>query len=407
MNKCYLFFAFVLLVVPSVFAQKVANEQSSTDSTSTTKTPVSQGQSESVLSSLSEKIDVNFLFRSAVEFPSGSSNQAAVKLNESRLEVRGAITPDLSFRVRYRLNRSSAQNSLDNAPGSIDHANVTYRFGNEKKWHLTAGKQSASVGSWEFDKNPTFEYHYTEYVNKQLNLFLLAMKLGYDLTENHTFQVQLHNTFNNDFNTTFNGTGYDKDGLRPSKTPLGLYVAWLGNMFDKKWQTFYSYNISQFAKGKTDHAISIGNQVVLDRFSAYLDLQSANMAVDYPNIGSPVANTFRASSPVFVPTYLQDVNYKTAVLRADYEFVPKWFLTAKGFYETASHRKENGIGDNFRENIGYWAGLEYKPVASQDMRLFANYYYNTTRYNKAVAQTNANQKLHLFSVGVLYFVNAF
>ena len=51
------------------------------------------------------------------------------------------------------------------------------------------------------------------------------------------------------------------------------------------------------------------------------------------------------------------------------------------------------------------AGLEYKPVANQDMRLFT-YYYNTTRYNNAVAAMNADQKLHLFAVGVLYIVNA-
>ncbi|MBF8963579.1 hypothetical protein I0P70_09995 [Pontibacter sp. FD36] len=406
MNKYFLSFIAQLFVIQTVIAQNTGLEKSSTDSTSTNKTPTIQGLSDGSLSGLSERIDVNFLLRSSVDFPSGASNQASVNLNEARMELRGDITPDLSFRVRYRLNRSAAPNSLDNAPGSLDHANVTYRFGTAKKWHLTAGKQSASVGSWEFDKNPTFEYQYTEYVNRQLNLFLLAMKLGYDVTENHTFQLQLHNTSNNNFNTVYNTTGYNTDGLRPSKTPFGLYVAWLGNLLDEKWQTFYSYNISQFAKGKTDHAVSIGNQVVLDRFKAYLDLQSTNMSVDYPNIGSPAVNTFMAPTPGFTPVFLQDINYKTALLRVDYEFIPKWFITAKGFYETASHRKDSEIGDNFREHTGLLAGLEYKPVGSQEMRLFSYYYYNTSRYNNAVGVSNPNQKLHLFSVGVLYFVNA-
>ncbi|TXK29659.1 hypothetical protein FVR03_20540 [Pontibacter qinzhouensis] len=406
MNKSCLFFASLLLVTQCVFAQNATFEQSDLDSTTINQTAVSQQLLETGLSGLSEKIDINFLLRSALEFPSGASNQAAVRLNEARFELIGDITPDLSYRVRYRLNRSSTHNNLDNSTGAIDHANVMYRFGNEKKWHLTAGKQSASVGSWEFDRNPTFEYQYTEFVNRQLNLFLMAMKLGYNLTKNHTFQVQLHNTFNSGFNETFSATGYNANGLRPSKTPLGVYVAWLGNMFDKKWHTFYSYNVSQFARGKTNQAVSIGNQVVFDRFSGYLDLQSADIAVDYPNIGSPAANAFRASSPAFIPTFLQDINYKTAVLRADFEFVPKWFLTTKGFYETASHRANNGFGNNFRENIGYLAGLEYKPIASQDMRLFTYYYYNTSRYNNALAEVNANQELHLFSIGVLYFVNA-
>ncbi|MDO6391050.1 porin [Pontibacter sp. BT731] len=377
------------------------------DSTSSSNNPLDRQPSAYKLSELSRRIDLNFLFRSSAEFPSGSSNQAAVKMNESRIELKGDITPDLSFRVRYRLNRSYAPNSLDNAPGAVDHANVTYRFGNEKKWHLTAGKQAANVGSWEFDTNPTFEYQYSEYVGRQLNLFLLALELGYEVTENHSIQLQLHNTYNQDFNTSYNTAGYAKNGLRPSKTPFGIYVTWLGNMFDNKWQTFYSYNVSQFAKDKTDHAVSIGNKLVLDRFNAYLDLASTNLDVDYANIGSPAVNNYLAPLPAFVPTFLQDINYKTVVLRVDYEFIPKWFITAKGFYETASQRNNSEIGDDFREHYGYWAGLEYKPVANQDMRFFTYYYYNTSRYNNAVAEANADQKLHLFAVGVLYFVNVF
>lgn len=377
------------------------------DSTNSGNNPIIQQPSLKRLLSLSDRIDLNFYFRSSAEFPSGSSNQASVKMNEARLELRGDITPDLSFRVRYRLYRGFAGNSFDNAPSALDHANVTYQFGKKKKWHLTAGKQAANVGSWEADTNPTFEYQYTEFVGRQLNLFLLALELGYEVTDNHSIQLQLHNTYNQDFNTTYTSAGYATNGLEPAKTPFGLYVTWLGNMFDNRWQTFYSYNVSQFAEDKTDHAVSIANKVVLDRFNAYLDLHSATLSVDYPNIGSPAINNYLAASPAFAPTFQQDINYKSAILRVDYEFIPKWFITAKGFYQTASHRENNDIGDDFRKHYGYWAGIEYKPVANQDMRLFTYYYYNTTRYNDPVAETNPNQKLHLFAVGVLYFVNIF
>ncbi|WP_266205931.1 porin [Pontibacter kalidii] len=376
------------------------------DSTYSGNNPIIQGATAEKLLNLRERLDFNFLFRSSAEFPSGSSNQASIKLNEARIELKGDITQDLSFRIRYRLYRSFEANSLDNAPSAVDHASVTYRFGQEKKWHLTAGKQAANVGSWEFDTNPTFEYQYSDYVARQLNLFLLAMELGYEVTDNHSIQLQLHNTYNQGFNTVFTSTGYAKNGLEPAKVPFGLYVTWLGNMFDDRWQAFYSYNVSQFAEDKTDHAVSIANKVVLDRFHAYLDVQSTYLAVDYPNIGSPAVNELLASSPAFTPTFLEDINYRSAILRVDYEFIPKWFITAKGFYETASHRKDNSdIGDDFREHYGYWAGLEYKPVADQDMRLFTYYYYNTSRYNNAVEGINADQKLHLFAIGVLYFVN--
>lgn len=402
----YLFFIIILLIsVQLSLAQNGGNLVNGLDSADVISNPNAH-QSSNRFSDLSEKIDVNFLFRSSVEFPRGAQNQSAVKLNEARFEVKGDITPNLAYRIRYRLNRSTAPRSLDDASGSIDHANITYRFGNNRKWHLTAGKQAAYVGSWEFERNPTFEYQYTEYVNRQLNIFLLAMKLGYDINKNHSLHLQLHNTHNENFNTAHNAAGYNTNGLAPSKTPFGIYAAWLGKMLDGRWETFYSYNVSQFAKSKTNYAVSIGNKVVLDRFGAYLDLQSTNMAVDYTNIASPSVNKYQASSPIFVPAFAQDINYKTAVLRMDYEFVPKWFITAKGFYETASHRTNSNIGSNFRENIGYLAGLEYKPVARQEMRLFTYYYNNTSCYNNAVAGINTNQNLHLFAVGVLYFVNA-
>ena len=285
MNKYCLLFIIQLLIAPSLFAQNTEIRKSVMDSTYSGNNPLDHQPSAYKLSELSRRIDLNLVFRSSAEFPSGSSNQAKVKLNEARIELRGDITPDLSFRVRYRLYRSFAANSFDNSPGALDHANVTYRFGNQKRWHLTAGKQAANAGSWEADTNPTFEYQYTEFVSRQLNLFLLALELGYEITENHSFQLQVHNTYNQDFNAVYSAAGYAQNGLKPSKTPLGLYVTWQGNLFDNKWQTFYSYNISQFAKGKTDHAVSIGNKVVLDRLNAYLDLNSANLAVDYPNIG--------------------------------------------------------------------------------------------------------------------------
>ena len=405
MNKFCLFFIAQLLIAQSLFAQDTEIRKSLMDSTNSGNNPIIQEPSAKKLRILATRIDLNFVFRSSAEFPSGSSNQASIKMNEARIEMRGDITPDLSFRVRYRLYRSYAANSFDNAPSALDHANVTYRFGKEKKWHLTAGRQAANVGSWEADTNPTFEYQYTEFVGRQLNLFLLALELGYQVIDNHSIQLQLHNTYNQDFSTIFSTAGYAKNGLEPAKTPFGLYVTWLGNMFDNRWQTFYSYNVSQFAKDKTDHAVSIGNKVVLERFNAYLDLHSANLAVDFPNIGSPAVNELLSTSPAFVPTFLEDINYKSAILRVDYEFIPKWFITAKGFYQTASARKNSDIGDDFREHYGYWTGLEYKPVANQDMRLFTYYYYNTSRYNNAVEGINADQKRHLFAVGVLYFVN--
>ncbi|MBC9933519.1 porin [Chitinophaga qingshengii] len=355
-----------------------------------------------------QNVHMNLLLRSSLEIPDGDK-QSSMRLNEARFEVLGTIVPDLDFRVRYRLNRSQAQRDLDNAPGSLDIASVNYKFGTDKKWSVNVGKQAAYAGSWEFETNPTYEYQYSEFVNFQTNLFMMGIRLGYQADKNHGFFLQLHNTYNNAFNTTHTAAGYGADGLKGSKTPMGVYASWLGKMFDQKLHTFWSYDISQYASGKTNHAVALGNKVVLNKLKGYLDLQWAAMAVDYVNIASPSINKYRQKlHPDFAPVFARDVNYKGAVLRLDYEFIPGWFLTTKGIFESASQTKGNSVfGKNFRENIGLLAGLEYKPIASQNMKLFGYYYNNQVKYRNVIADANATQRSGLFAVGVLYLVNAF
>lgn len=404
MNKNRLLALLLTIATPVLFAQTAQKPQLNRDTTQVEKENSLLFKNKP---DILENVHMNFLLRSSLEIPDGDA-QSRLKLNEARFEVMGTIVPDLDFRVRWRINQSHNPKSQDNSPGSLDIASVNYKFGKDKKWSINAGKQAAYVGSWEFEMNPTFEYQYSEFVNYQTNIFMMGMKLGYQANKNHSFHLQVHNTYNETFNTLYSNTGYFANGEKGAKTPLGVYVSWLGKLFDEKYHTFWSYNVSQFASGQTNHNFALGNKVVFDRFHAYLDVQSANLGMDYVNIASPAVNAHRASAtPGAPPIFANNINYKSAILRVDYEFVPRWFVTAKGFYETASQSGNNNVGKNFRENIGYLAGLEFKPITSQQMKLFAYYYNNQVNYNNVVASANTQQKLNLFSIGVLYFVNAF
>ncbi|MDQ2793675.1 MAG: OprO/OprP family phosphate-selective porin [Bacteroidota bacterium] len=398
MNKFLLLLAPLLVGAGATFAQTTP----SPGGNNPTAKPVADS-----VASLKKKLNVNVLLRSSLEVPGGNQGQASFRLNEARFEVRGDLMPQLSYRVRYRLNQLSAPRSLDNSPGSLDIAYAIYRFGPNLKWNLTAGKQAAMVGSWEFEKNPTFEYQYSDYVNRQLNLFSLGAKVGYDISPNHAVLVQLHNTYNDSFQNAFQTTGYAGNNLSAARTPMGVYVSWLGKFFDQHFLTFYSYNVSRFAQDQTNQSLSLGNKVAFDKFSAYLDLATSNVAVEYFNLASPGLNRYQATlSPAYLPTYGQNLNYKNAVLRLDYQFVPGWFVTAKGFYETASQRDDGPAGRNFRRNIGYLGGLEYQPIRGQDLKFFGYYYQHHINYYNAVAATNPNQENQLFAVGMLYFIQA-
>lgn len=398
MNKSLLALALLLLGAGPAVAQIPSQ-----GGTNPTARPVADS-----VASLKRKLNVNVLLRSSLEVPGGHQGQAALRLNEARFEVRGDLLPQLSYRVRYRLNQLAApRDPLDNAPGSLDLAYATYRFGPNLKWNLTAGKQAAVVGSWEFENNPTFEYQYSDYVNRQLNLFVLAAKLGYDINPNHTVLVQLHNTANDSFRDALQTAGYAGNGLTAARTPLGVYVSWLGKFFDQRLLTFYSYNVSRFARGETNHSLSLGHKVVLRNFSSYLDLAASRVPVEYFNLASPALNQYETlRQPFYQPTYARDLTYKNAVLRLDYQFVPGWFVTAKGFYETASQRHDGPAGANFRRNLGYLGGLEYQPIRGQDLKLFTYFYQHRLHYHDAVAAANPNQHDQLFAVGLLYFIQA-
>ena len=350
---------------------------------------------------------LNLYLRSALEIPSGDDSDdfepsdpqaqkrlpddAKIRLNEARIEVMGNLNPDLSYRVRWRANGDHTSRDGDNTPQSLDFAMVSYRFGPSKEFKLNAGKQILFQGSWELEKNPTLEYQYSDYINFQQNIFTMAMKLDYSINDNHALYLQLYNTYDETFNERHSDFNYDKNGFNSADWPLGLLFAWRGKLFDDRLRTNWSYSISQFADGETNHSIGIGNKLLLPKFEWYLDLSYSHYPVDYPGIASEGFNALTGGN-----VFAQDTDYYTAVTRLDYNFLPKWFVTAKGIYERSKIDDE----DFHRDHIAGLIGLEYKPFKKHMMKLFTYYYYNFQRLDLDGADDDFNQSILAF--GVLY-----
>lgn len=359
-----------------------------------------------------KNVDINLLLRGGYESPftdaagtSGTTkNLNGFKLNEARFEVRGKIVPNLEFRMRTRLHKADGIRTLDNSTSNLDHANITYKFGEKKNWAITVGKQNNMMGSWEFDKNPTYEYQYSNVVGGYNNLFGMGARLAYSPNANNTFTAQAMNTSNDAFATITNG--YDLKGNQRARTPLLYQLVWQGNFFNKAWQTWYSVGTSEFARNKQNFQVALGNQVTIGKFQAYLDLLTTNLAFDHnTGITGEAYNAYYKSHGGVGKVFAEDVNIKSAVLRLDYEVLPQWFVTAKGFYETASARKDDVLGKNFRTNKGYLLGLEYQPVKKQNMKFFAYYYGNQVDYSKAIPSSVKPVYSNMFAIGALYFVN--
>lgn len=335
----------------------------------------------------SKLVNLDILFRAALNANNFGQDDSKLNasLDDARIMVSGDYNDQFSYRVRFRLNRSFAPTSLDNASAALDFAFLKYKFGKENKWAVTLGKQSAMVGSFEFQNNPIYELRFSDYVGNILNLFVVGGMLSYDINPNHSINVQLYNTSNHSFDRLLSDNGFAAGNLESSKTPMGAYFTWMGSFLDKRIDTKWSYNISQFAKDHTNHAVSLANKFKTSRQMIYLDLQYSYYAVDHIMLGSSVINDFYGRTGA-ERTLSKDVTYKSAILRYDQFITDKWEIALKGALETVGSKAtaDEGLGADFRKNYTYFAALQNKPLKNRDLRFYLGYMGNTVTYNKNV-----------------------
>lgn len=349
------------------------------------------------------KLDV--LLRAGLNVESIGDNERSNKVNldEARILLHGDYNDQLSYRVRFRLNRPFTPTSQDNASRALDMAYIKYKFGKDYKWSVTAGKQSALVGSYEFENNPIYEFMFTDYVDRILNLFVVGGTLSYELNPAHSLNVQVYNTINDSFVDLHTKNGYAMGDLKASKTPIGAYATWIGSFWNKKISTKWSYNISQFAQNKTNHGISLANKLTTDKDMLYVDLQYSYLAVDHALIASAAMNDFYArtnSDRVLA----QDVTYKSVVVRYDRMLTDKWELALKGAYETAGMDKDAHIDADFRQNWTYFAALQHKPFKRQDLRFYLGYVGNTVSFDRQFDR--AQQQFNRLTLGTYFTIPA-
>lgn len=359
------------------------------------------------LDKIGEKIDINLYLRSSYEISGDQATPNAFKLNESRMEIMGDINENLSFRTRWRMNKEISTSSLSNSPSSLDYAYLTYQFGEDKKYAFTVGKQINNFGSWEFYDNPTFEYIYSNYINQQQNLFPVGMEFRYKINDQHAIHVQGFNPSEATFEQLHANTGYDTNHLEKSHHPFGLNVTWKGNLFDNKFRTIYTVTTSQIAKGKNNFQVSLGNKVVLDKFSGYLDVHHTNVAVDYVNAISPSINAYQTVlTPNRSRTFAENVQYQSAVMRLNYAITPNWHIMGKTIWERVGAGANNPLSGTLSTNNINQFALEYKPFTNQDFKLFAFYAHFNSKNKNQLQNFAPNNNYGMLGLGALWFVTA-
>ena len=328
--------------------------------------------------------------------------EGAFKMRQLRIEMKGNINNWLSYRYRQRLDRSNdGGGMIDNVPTSIDYAGIGIKLND--RFNLFAGKQCTAYGGIEFDLNPIDIYECSDMIENMSN-FMTGLNIGYNLTSTQQLNLQILNSRNGSFDSTY-GITENEEGklpdLKSGKLPLVYTLNWNGT-FNDIFKTRWSASILNEAKNKNMYYYALGNELNLDKFNMFLDFMYAQEGIDRNGtitgiVGRPGGHN------VF------DTGYLSVVTKLNYRFLPKWNVFVKGMYETASVTKstEDIAKGNYRTSWGYLAGVEYYPMET-NLHFFLTYVgrsYNFTSRAKILGQEDYST--NRISVGFIWQMPVF
>lgn len=332
-------------------------------------------------------------------FTEGDFDGASLKLNRLRLDLKGGISEQFSFRVRQSFNKSYSKNSTENVPNSLEYANI--------QWHpnpgfkLTVGKQFLTIAGYEALANSMYVREFADF-NDNLNFYRLgitgAIKL--DQERNHELQLQVAN----------NRGGTDADiytyglpaGIESTKLPFITSVCWNGYFDDKAWNLIYAASVAPVAKGKNLYYLSCGNIYEKGPIFAYLDVMYSREEIDTQQ------RITSLQSGGLVPVTVQNAEYLSFIAKFEYKFNSKWSAYVKGAYETSGIFEENGIfgAGRYMTNWNAQASVEWVPFEKdKGFKLFAHYLYKGYSLEGPAAFLNAYvPDIQRVSLGAIYAI---
>ena len=205
----------------------------------------------------------NEIFRIGVEGRLDYLNQAVAgnhdvagsgfKVRYFNFRMDGQISPKFSYSWRQRFNRA---NSISEFAQNTDWFTLTYKP--TSNWAISAGKQVLMIGGWEYDRAPIELYFCSEFWNN-VNCYQLGASVAY--TTNDGNDTILFQASQSPYDTTSSSVDYYAYNLYWSGSH-GCYTA------------LYSLNFMQYAPGKYDKYIALGNQFKFGDATIQLDLMN-------------------------------------------------------------------------------------------------------------------------------------
>ena len=300
----------------------------------------------STLYAQDEKQDINEIFKLGVEARFDYLNQAVdgnhdvagsgFKARYFNLRMDGQISSKFSYSWRQRFNRV---NSFSEFAQNTDWLHLTYKP--TQNWAISAGKQVLMIGGWEYDRAPIDLYFCSEFWNN-VSCYQIGASVAYTTNEgNDTILFQACQS------------PYDTISYALDYYAFNLY--WSGS--HGCYTALYSLNFMQYAPGKYDKYVALGNQFKFGDATLQLDLMSRG-----PKAEDLLFDNFSIMGE-FSYLIAKRVN---VFAKATYDKIGSSAVAASGLIPGTEITRIGG-------------GVEYYPLGgrgNRDIRLHAAYAYN-------------------------------
>lgn len=313
----------------------------------------------------------NEVFRLGVEARFDYINQALAgdkladasgfKVRYFNLRMDGQITPKFTYSWRQRFNRA---NSISEFAQNTDWLHLTFRP--SKNWAFSAGKQVVMIGGWEYDRAPIDIYFCSEYWNN-VNCFQLGASVAFTTNKGND-------------TLTFQACQSPYDSATTDYYAYNLY--WMGS--HGFYTALHSLNFSQYAPGKYDVYVVLGNQFKFGDATLQLDLMNRGISG-------------------------RELLFQNFSIMGEFSYLvaDRVNIIAKATYDKVGNDYPTGLflfPGTEMTRLG--AGVEYYPLGgkgNRDIRLHAAYAYNIG--NNTNPAGTALDKGSFFTVGLTWRID--
>jgi hypothetical protein len=322
--------------------------------------------------------NMQFAFRN--DFLDGDYTGSKFKMEQFRMEIKGWVTEKVYFRFRHRYTSSFEPQSMDKIIKGIDMAYVNIKLGNNDKWEVMAGKFCVDWGGIEFDLNPIDIYEYSDII-EQADNFLSGIGLKYFVNKDNYIGLQIYNSRTQTFDEIYGNDSIIGDaGIVASKAPLGTVLTWRGSLWNGLVNTLWSYSLTNEASSMFKNYAAFGQQLNLKKLTFAYDFKISKEDLDRTGIISKLIPRDEYGYT------LQNTQYLSHWIRADWTFVPKWHLCFDGYVDFANWKGEEdpdkeAYGDKIRTAYGIIPTIEYHPWDNFPFKFFAGYVGRIYKYS--------------------------